>query len=54
MSKNRQYNGQKRKNKQGCRKHHTKTKDGATRTPLTSGCRVHRVTLLTNPVLSQE
>ena len=30
----------------------TETEDGATRTPL--GCRVHRVTLLTNPVLSQE
>jgi hypothetical protein len=72
ISKNWQHNGQKKKvqkDKQLSTKHTYKTKDGVTRTPLTTGgerrcsksvsssCSTsdtHRVNLVTNPVISLE
>jgi len=72
ISKNRQHNGQKKKvqkDKQLSTKHTHKTKDGVTRTPLTTGGELrcsgsvssscstsdtHRVNLVANPVISHE
>jgi hypothetical protein len=69
-SKNGQYNGQKKKNKQWSTKHTHKTKDRVTRTPLKPGVNsfkcsgrvssscstsgTRRVNLVTNPVISHE
>ena len=69
MKKNRQHNGQKKKDKQRSTKHTYKTKDRVTRTPLKTGGELrcsgrvssscstsgtHNVNLVTNPVISRE
>ena len=63
-SKNRQHNGQRKKNKQRSTRHTHKTKDRVTQTPLKTrgelGCSgrvssdTHRVNLVTNAVLSHK